>query len=81
MLSIKDLKNKLYISQYSIGLSHNRCGPQGPKSGWGGPPGPNLGQYDQKMGPILGLSLNLRNTSKLNPLLGLCRAPRVQNWI
>ena len=33
------------------------------------------------MGLILGSSLNLRNNPKLNPVLGVGPAPRVNNWV
>ena len=45
------------------------------------PQGPQLGWYDQKMGLILGSSLNLRNNPKLNPVLGVGPAPRVNDWV
>ena len=76
-ISIKDLKNKLYITQYSIGLSHNRCGPQGLKSGGVGPPGPNLGQYDQKMGPILGLSYSRVHISSDTAFFKILKKPSI----
>jgi hypothetical protein len=43
-----------------------------------GPQGPHFSWYDQKMCPISGSSFCLINNPKLNPLLGLGEAPRVQ---
>ena len=43
--------------------------------------GPQLGWYDQKICLILGSSLNLRNNPKLNPVLGVGLAPRVNDWV
>ena len=45
------------------------------KLGQGGPRDPKSGWVDSKMDPISDSSLNLRNNSKLNPLLGLGQAP------
>ena len=45
------------------------------------PWGPKMGGYDQNIGPILGSMRNVRNNPKLNPLLGLGQAPRVQIWV
>ena len=59
--------------------------PEGPP--WGSklvgvrPWGPKMGWYNQNIGPILGFRWNLRNNPKLNPLLGLGQAPRVQIWV
>ena len=40
-----------------------------------------MGWFDQKMGLILGSSLNLRNNPKLNPVLGVGPDPRVNDWV
>ena len=45
------------------------------------PGGPKMGWYDQNIGPISGSRWNQRNNPKLNPLLGLGQAPRVQIWV
>ena len=42
------------------------------------PWGPKMGWYDQNIGPISGSRWNLRNNPKLNQLLVLGQAPRVQ---
>ena len=55
--------------------------PEGPNWVRVRPWGPKMGWYDQNIGPIWGSRWNLRNNPKLNPLLGLDQAPRVQIWV
>jgi hypothetical protein len=64
------------LFQYPTIYTHtiSTCSPRPPQ-------GPHLGWYDQKMGLILGSSLNLRNNPKLNPVLGVGPAPRVNDWV
>ena len=76
MISINDQNNKLYIPQYPIGLSHNKCGPHGPKWGWGGPSGCKIGLVSPKNGSNFGFKLKSKKYPHVEPTFGSGLGPQ-----